>query len=288
MPPQTTALSFDDALRRLDAAPLIPGPPLVDTIRGLGANNAAYFRNSVEGGLELQQVPEELDRLADDLLTRFRDRPVRYLEIGVGGCATLIFLSRLWARHGITASLTAVDNLDYQRRGLVAAQQMRIDWCIGHLGLEFADLDTRTPDFQRWLTGRQFDVILVDGDHSFAGCLWDTVSCARALAPGGVLVLHDVTSQACPGVGEVFAVAQSVASAAHVFSAADTCGIGVLEGLADNPELIRAALSASLHRVDRLEHRAAELTELTASVRAVITRALPRALEERRARRASA
>lgn len=282
------SLTFEDAVRRLDAAPLTPGPALVETIRALGANNAAYFRNNIEGGLELQQVPEELDRLADYLLTRVSHRPLRYLEVGVGGCATLIFLSRLWARHGVTASLTAVDNLDYQRRGLVATQRRRIDWCLEHLGLAFADLDTRTPDFQRWLTGQQFDVILVDGDHSFSGCLWDTVTCAGALAPNGVLILHDITSRACPGVGDVFAVARSVAHGAHVFSAAETCGIGVLEGLSGNPDLLRAALSASLHRVDHLEQRTADLTELTTSVRAVLTRALPRALEERRARRASA
>jgi predicted O-methyltransferase YrrM len=280
-------LTFDDALRRLDSAPLDPGPALVDTIRELGANDPVYFRNRFEGGLGLQQIPEELDRLAHYLLTRFGDRPVRYLEIGVGGCATLIFLSRLWARHAVAASLTAVDNLDYQRRGLVTAQRTRIDWCIEHLGLEFANLDTRTPDFRGWLSGRQFDVILVDGDHSFSGCLWDTVISAGALAPGGVLVLHDITSKACPGVGDVFAISQLVATAAHSFSAADTCGIGVLEGLANNPELLPAALAAALYRVDGLEHHTAELTALTGSVRAVITQALPRALEARRARRAS-
>ena len=55
------SLTFEDAVRRLDAAPLSPVPALVETIRALGANNAAYFRNNIEGGLELQQIPEELE-----------------------------------------------------------------------------------------------------------------------------------------------------------------------------------------------------------------------------------
>lgn len=54
-------LSFAEALARLAAADLTPGPGLVRTIRTLGSTNPGYFHNDVSGGLGLQQVTEELD-----------------------------------------------------------------------------------------------------------------------------------------------------------------------------------------------------------------------------------
>lgn len=256
-------------------------------MRTLGANDAAYFRNDAEGGLRLQQVPEELDQLAAYLVHRHAGRTVRYLEVGVGSFATCIVLAQLFRQHGIGVTLSAVDNFDYEQRGIVTEQHTRRAWCEAHLGLRFTQLDTRTPDFVQWLSGQTFDVILVDGDHSFSGCLWDTVQCSRALAPDGVLVLHDVTSWVCPGVGEVFSLAREVATAHHVYSVGNTCGIGVLEGLAESDALRTAAMLAALGRVDNLEARTADLTALTSSPRAVLTRALPQALEARRRRRAT-
>lgn len=221
-------------------------------------------------------------------MRRFAGRSLRYLEVGIGSCATAIFLAHLFRAHGIAATMAAVDNFDYERRGVLAEQQARLAWCREHLGLTFAEIDTRTPAFAQWLEGQQFDLVLVDGDHSFAGCLWDTVQCLPALAPDGLLILHDIASQACPGVGEVFALAREAATAHHVFSHADTCGIGVLEGLgggAGTDAMRTQALRAALARVDRLEHHAAHLDAITRSPRALLTRVLPQALRARWSRR---
>jgi len=41
--------------------------------------------------------------------------------------------------------------------------------------------------------GRPFDLIHVDGDHSYEGCMHDMKICWPAVAPGGVMVVDDCT-----------------------------------------------------------------------------------------------
>jgi len=43
-----------------------------------------------------------------------------------------------------------------------------------------------------------FDLVLVDGDHSYKGGMADLVNCWPLVAPGGCLVFHDITHPAHP------------------------------------------------------------------------------------------
>jgi SAM-dependent methyltransferase len=46
----------------------------------------------------------------------------------------------------------------------------------------------------------KIDLAFIDGDHSVNGCLTDLENCARLLAPGGVLAVHDYDEFNNPGV----------------------------------------------------------------------------------------
>ena len=52
----------------------------------------------------------------------------------------------------------------------------------------------------------QFDVVLVDGDHSPAGALADLTNCWGLVASGGQLVFHDIRHPAHPGLRSLFHV----------------------------------------------------------------------------------
>jgi len=223
-------ISFSDALKSLENAAIGINDPIGDVIVNLGSNLPSYFSNNYSGGLELQQVPGELEQLSKFLIKKFSNgKPVNYLEIGAGSCGTIIFFSELFLQNQVQASFTAIDNLDYYRRGILVNQKERIEWCVSNLNLTFAELDSSKISFSDWLSDKEFDVIFIDGDHSYGGCLWDFILCNQSLNPGGVLIFHDITSEACPGVGEVFRLASEFFAKTHVFSYSNTCGIGVLE-----------------------------------------------------------
>jgi hypothetical protein len=109
-------------------------------------------------------------------------------------------------------------------------------------------MDTGKPEFSDWLKDRYFDVILVDGDHSFEGCLWDFIQCIKCLKKDGWIILHDITSDACPGVGEVFDFGQRYFSKSYIYSHSRTCGIGVLEGPPPYDKIMNQALFYSIQK----------------------------------------
>lgn len=230
--------SFDKALEYLKNAPLGPSSQIKDTIIELGSISPEYFKNKYKGGLELQQVPDELDQLSRALIQKYSGNKINYLEIGVGSCGTLIFLTYLFKKNNIEASLYAIDNLNHYHMGLFENQKSRIKWCQDNIGLNFYNMDTGKPEFSDWLKNKSFDVILVDGDHSFEGCLWDFTQCVRSLKNDGWIILHDITSDACPGVREVFELNKNVFKKSYIYSNSTTCGIGVLEGPPEYTEFI--------------------------------------------------
>ena len=243
------SITFSDALKRLENYPLDLTADITEIISNLGSIDPEYFHHNYKGGLELQQVPEELSQLSRALIRRYRGLKIKYLEVGVGSCATLIFLSHLFKKNGIEASLFAIDNLNHFHTGLLENQKSRIEWCQKNIGLTFFDMDSTKPEFTDWLKGLSYDVILVDGDHSFEGCLWDFSQCTRSLKKDGWIILHDITSDSCPGVGEVFEFGKKIFSNSYTYSSSNTCGIGVLEGPPESDEILAKALFASIKKI---------------------------------------
>jgi hypothetical protein len=228
-------------------------------ISKLGSNAPEYFLHEYGGGLELQQVPKELSDLSRYLLERLAGRNVNYLEVGIGSCATLIFLSEFLNRHNINVTLSAVDNFDYYKKGQLEQQKARVEWCVENLGLTFFNCDSSTSAIDSFLINQVFDVILVDGDHSYEGCLLDLATCLPFLKEGGILILHDVTSLACPGVGRVYEFAKKYFKSFTTISHSATCGIGILEG----PRVY------SLGEMSVLRELKAEISSLRDQVRAI-------------------
>lgn len=163
---------------------------LVDLIRRSGTDSLGFFGNGYthEGGLSLQQTPEELAALT--LLLRGHHPHSTYLEIGSasGGVARFLHSEVGFAR------MLAIDDGNHPRYPELAAN-------FDGLPMEHLRADSHSEEARLWLEGRAFsalDVAFVDGDHSYDGCWADielvTPHCRKAT----LLILHDIV--ACEGV----------------------------------------------------------------------------------------
>ena len=251
-------ISFDIALNKLKSHSMATAD-LSDLISELGSNCPAYFHHKFGGGLRLQQVPRELSELSVYLLQRFAGKKIRYLEVGIGSCGTLIFLDYLFRKNGISFIPSAIDDFSYTSAGHLSDQRARVQWCEENLGLKFLEYDSSQQAVATWLGDNRYDLILIDADHSFEGCLVDFLTYLPHLDHTGVLLFHDIRSSACPGVGEVYEFAKESFVTSRVFSESNTCGIGLLDAWnGDLPSAVEVSRVTqkhirSLHQISKKE-----------------------------------
>ena len=82
-----------------------------------------------------------------------------------------------------------------QQNLIDAGLDEKVTICIGYS----QTLLGRDAPLAKELQGK-IDLAFIDGDHSVNGCLTDLENCARLLAPGGVLAVHDYDEFNNPGV----------------------------------------------------------------------------------------
>lgn len=132
--------------------------------------------------------PEELVRLYELVASK---QPGDVLEIGMAsGTSTIVMLSALSAgSNGGGSRLTSVDPFQTSRFEGVGQSLVRsMGYTDSHRLIE-------TPDYvalpELLGAGEQFDVVLVDGYHSFDYTLLDIFYADLLLRRDGILVVHD-------------------------------------------------------------------------------------------------
>jgi len=133
-------------------------------------------------GLRIWQYPNQfapyLAWLAGE---SFRIRS--YLEIGTRHGGTFLvhdaLLNRLNHRFKRSVAVDIIDRPDL------------LESC------EYLKLDSQSAEFARWIKDKFFDLVFIDGDHSYDGVKGDAYSTFDRC---NIQVFHDVSSDACPGV----------------------------------------------------------------------------------------
>ncbi len=161
-------------------------------VHSVGSLDPAFFSASASGGYFLQQVPEEFAAF----LTFVESQPKkvrRYLEIG---SASGGFIRCIYERLGFEQAVM-IDDGNWQG------------------GMQLANIDAFKDKVRRVVTDshaplarlalyeeKPFDLIMIDGDHSFAGVLED-IDLALPYANADTLIgFHDVhASEEAPEVG---------------------------------------------------------------------------------------
>lgn len=153
---------------------------LIGRIRAAGTDSLETFGNGYthEGGLGLQQNPEELA----DFILLLKGRPHdSYLEIGSASGGT----AKLLHKEVGFDSLASID--DGKHPGFMPLT----DQFVG---------DSHSKEAREWLKDSVFDVVLVDGDHSYEGVKADL---ALVMKHAKLIAVHDTV--ACPEVAQAWA-----------------------------------------------------------------------------------
>jgi predicted O-methyltransferase YrrM len=184
-----------------------------------GVNHDSWFgAGNKVGGIELQQVPSEYVEL---LLFLKNQKAETYLNIGIGKGGS--FITEVYIQETLKKAV-AIDNASYYG----SDQQLAIDENLMWLKKNTtAEVEFNNIDSFEYLTNckEKFDIIFIDGDHSYEGVRKDYDNSLPLLNNDGYIIFHDITSKGCPGVVRIWNEIKNEKSIEFVDS--DTCGIGI-------------------------------------------------------------
>lgn len=156
---------------------------ILERILAAGSDDVHAFGGRFSGGLQLQQVPEELADAIGHLQGRHYER---YLEIGAAEGGTARFLRDL-------LEIPYVYIIDDNRHPKHTSRPTILPGAIEWIGNSHDP--TCAAQLARW--GQRFNLVLIDGDHSYEGVAADLDMVRPYLAPRAIIMLHD--SAVCEG-----------------------------------------------------------------------------------------
>lgn len=143
-------------------------------------------------GLRIWQYPNQFSKYLI-LLSNYSKKINNYLEIGSRHGGTFVLTSEyIKALNEKMIEATAVD--------LISEPPLISDYKNkSKLNINYLNINSQSLDFIDWLNGKFYDLILIDGDHSYEGVKKDAEN-TRELC--NIQVFHDITNDACLGVSE--------------------------------------------------------------------------------------
>jgi dihydrofolate reductase len=178
MPNGVLTATYHSASVRAPAVPPKPFPAVDTSAPGYAEAVVDYCcQEFLVADHQVLQVYEELLNLAR-WLRGFA--PHNVLEIGTAGGATFFVLSRL-----ATGRKATIDVRDVRRK--LHLFMFGHEWCFFHGSSQSDEMQRRVRDFCG-----SFDLILIDGDHRYAGVKRDFELYRELLSERGVILFHDV------------------------------------------------------------------------------------------------
>lgn len=153
-------------------------------------------------GLKIWQYPNQFSKYLN-LLNTFKENINSYLEIGCrnGGTFALTceYLSPL-------SNAVAVDIIDATET--IKAYTEETEWA------HYKKIDSHSEEFYSFMDDNFFDLILIDGDHSYEGVKQDAEA---TRIQSNIQVYHDIHSDACPGVKKYWEEIKSTKASEYNF-----------------------------------------------------------------------
>lgn len=72
-----------------------------------------------------------------------------------------------------------------------------VDYCISNNETQFIKINSQSKEFINYINNNYFDLIFIDGDHSYNGVKNDYEISKNS---GKIFVFHDIINDVCPGV----------------------------------------------------------------------------------------
>jgi predicted O-methyltransferase YrrM len=186
-----------------------------------GSSNKDYFLCEKSGDLKLQQVPEEYSRIILEVQKR---SPKSYLEIGIGNGGSWMTFS--YINRGSLKISHSVDNLAYYQA--INQKVEEIEFISDFLSSEIEEVRFFNSRSSEYLLKceTKYDVIFIDGDHSYEGVKSDYLNCLPLVNEGGIMIFHDIVSIGAPGVVKFWNEFKNKHKNKE-FIYSNTCGMGI-------------------------------------------------------------
>lgn len=165
-------------------------------IQNAGSDNLSVFSGKFEGGVHCQQVPDEFAQ-AIAAMQEYQREIDNYLEIGVAAGGTTYHMDYFFSPENI---VLIDDNMHIKaplRAEILAGIPARKE-IIGKSGSDRVKQEVAA-------LGLKYDLIIIDGDHTYEGVKADVENYLPWLADGGFLMFHD---SALPDWGVMAVVAE--------------------------------------------------------------------------------
>lgn len=182
-------------IRQADARDLADPKKMEALMPRLGLNDEkiAVFPASLQGslgtGLYIWQYPAQFSKYIAKLSTL---RVRSYMEIGVRHGGTFVTTVEYLKKFGTVDKAVAVDINDCPSV---------VEYARTEPAVSFLKMDTRSDAFKAHMKQNRYDLVLIDGDHSYEGCKND-LDAVRESAD--MLAFHDIEENACPGVARAW------------------------------------------------------------------------------------
>lgn len=136
------------------------------------------------GGLLIWQYPNQFSKY---LCLLNAQKVTSYIEIGCRWGGTFVLTNEYLKRFNNVTKSVAVDIID----------SPVLNYCITNNETQFIKLNSQSKEFAVYMKNNKFDLIFIDGDHSYEGVKSDYEVCKNN---GKMYVFHDIVNSVCPGV----------------------------------------------------------------------------------------
>jgi cephalosporin hydroxylase len=137
------------------------------------------------GGLKIWQYPNQFTKY---LITLSTLGPINsYIEIGCRWGGTFILTCEYLSRFFSLERCVAVDMI----------QSPVETYCDYNSICTFKQTDSHSEEFKIYMKDNKFDLIFIDGDHTYEGVKEDYTACINS---GNIFVFHDIVNAKCEGV----------------------------------------------------------------------------------------
>jgi cephalosporin hydroxylase len=136
------------------------------------------------GGLLIWQYPNQFSKY---LCLLSQQNINSYIEIGCRWGGTFVLTNEYLKMFNSMNKSVAIDIID----------SPVVNYCISNNETQFIKINSQSKEFINYINNNYFDLIFIDGDHSYNGVKNDYEISKNS---GKIFVFHDIINDECPGV----------------------------------------------------------------------------------------